>query len=262
MPRTVPARVSFLLFFLFFLGLTVNALAFIDLRWTHWLLAHGDERPEMGDSTPLPQEDAHQVQRLRLSILNVRVTQCSNGGEALGTGFVVKAGFVATAAHVLGDQQSCSAKVRLIDSKGREHPALVEGISADDDLALLRISDTSLPALPLADSTAYESPNELVRLVTIGYPLEQAGASTQDNAAISDEGSLSRFDREHNVFVTTGMSLNPGNSGGPIFLRHNWQVLGIARAKLSSAVGEGIGFIAPMRTFENFFRERSGEELR
>jgi S1-C subfamily serine protease len=260
MPRTVPTRVSFLLFFLFFLGLTVNALAFIDLRWTHWLLAHGEAGQE--DPPSSPPDDVAEVQRLRLSILNVRVAQCSGAGENVGTGFVVKAGFVATAAHVLGDQQSCAAKVRLIDSKGREHPALVEGISAADDLALLRITDTSLPALLIADSAAFESPNEIVRLVTIGYPLESEGASAQDSAAISNEGSLSRFDREHNVFVTAGMTLNPGNSGGPIFLRRSWQVLGIARAKLAASVGEGIGFAAPMRTFENFFRENTGEELR
>jgi S1-C subfamily serine protease len=58
------------------------------------------------------------------------------------------------------------------------------------------------------------------------------------------------------------MTLNPGNSGGPIFLRSSWKVLGIARAKLSASVGEGIGFVAPMRTFESFFRQNTGEELR
>src|SRR6185436_581258 len=103
----------FLLFFLFFLGLAVNAMAFIDLRWTHWLLAHGEEQAGQEDATPTPPQDAAEVQRLRLSILNVRVAQCSEAGENVGTGFVVKAGFVATAAHVLGDQQTCSAKVRL-----------------------------------------------------------------------------------------------------------------------------------------------------
>jgi S1-C subfamily serine protease len=262
MPRTVPTRVSLFLFLLFLLGLAVNALTFIDLHWTHWMLTRGDAPAGRGEpSTPAP-VDAHQVQRLRQSILNVRIAQCAEGGENLGTGFVVKAGYVATAAHVLGDQQSCNGRIRLIDYRGREHPAILEGISPADDLALFRVSDASLPALQIADSTAYENPNELVRLVTIGYPLEQAGASAQDNAAISDEGTLSRFDREHNVFVTAGMSLNPGNSGGPIFLRHNWQVLGIARAKLSYEVGEGIGYVAPMRTFENFFREKTGQELR
>ncbi len=38
MTRTTPARATLLLFVLFFLGLTVTALAFIDLHWTHLVL--------------------------------------------------------------------------------------------------------------------------------------------------------------------------------------------------------------------------------
>lgn len=264
MPRTVPSRVPFLLFLLFFLGLGLNVLAFIDLNWTHWFFVprpggSSVSQPTPDDSTPPP---SSQVEQLRQSILNVRVAQCGAGGENVGTGFIVKVGYVATAAHLLGDQQTCNSRIRLIDFKGREHQAALDGLSLADDLALLRISDSSLPPLQLADSAAYETPNEVVRLVTIGYPLEQARASAQDSAAISDEGSLSRFDREHNVFVTSGLNLNPGNSGGPIFLRKNWQVLGIASAKLRPEVGEGIGYIAPIRTFQNFFREKTGQDLR
>ncbi len=271
MPQTVPARVGFVLFFLFFLGLALSVLAFVDLRWTHWVLGPvtpiegSGSSPRASDpSPPLVQGpvNANQLEQLRQSILNVRVSQCGQEGENLGTAFVVKAGYVATAAHVLGDQQSCNGKIRLVDFKGREHSAALDGLSTGEDLALLRIADSSLPALQLADSTLYENPSEVLQLVTIGYPLEQAGASTADSAGISGQGNLSRFDREHNVFVTSGLNLNPGNSGGPIFLRKNWQVLGIARAKLSNTVGEGIGYVAPIKTFENFFREKTGQELR
>lgn len=261
MPRTVPARVPFLLFLLFFLGLGLSVFAFVDLNWTHWLFVRQGVDHMIPGTTPAP-VDSTQIEKLRQSILNVRIAQCNQNGENLGTGFVVKAGYVATAAHILGDEQSCNGKIRLIDSKGREHSASLEGLSTQDDLALLRISDTSLPALQLADSATYETPQEVLKLVTLGYPLEQAGASTSDSAAISGEGSLSRFDREHNVFVTSGLNLNAGNSGGPVFLRKNWLVLGIVRAKLSSEAGEGIGYIAPIKTFGSFFREKTGQELR
>jgi S1-C subfamily serine protease len=135
-------------------------------------------------------------------------------------------------------------------------------MSAGDDLALLRISDTTLPALKMADAASYEAANDVVRLVTIGYPLEQAGASSRDSASISGEGTLSRYVREQNVFVTSGLNLNPGNSGGPIFVRENWTVLGIARGKLPNTVGEGIGYVASIRAFESFFHEKTGQELR
>jgi S1-C subfamily serine protease len=135
-------------------------------------------------------------------------------------------------------------------------------VSADDDLALLRIGDTSLPPLQLADAAKYEASNEVVRLVTIGYPLEDQGASARDSASVSGEGSLSRFIRDRNVFVTSGLNLNPGNSGGPIFVRDNWTVLGIVRAKLPNTAGDGIGYVASIRTFESFFREKTGQALR
>jgi S1-C subfamily serine protease len=258
MQENVPARVPFFLFFLFFIGLALSVLAVVDLRWTHWVLVIDRPKPDRPSLPPDPEALA----RLRPSILNVRIAQCSGNGENVGTAFVVKAGYVATAAHILGDQQTCNGKIRLIDFKGREHAAALDGVAIAEDLALLRISDTTLPPLQLADPTPYESPNEVVRLVTIGYPLEQEGASTQDSAAISGEGTLSRFDREHNVFVTSGLNLNPGNSGGPIFLRKNWQVLGIARAKLAQQVGDGIAYVASIKTFEAFFREKTGQDLR
>lgn len=263
MPRNVPPRVVLLMFFLFFAGLALNVLAFVDLNWTHQVLVRDEEDPpEEGEQDATGLVDVTQVESLRRSILNVRVAQCIQPVESIGTGFVVKPGYVATAAHLFIDQPSCNGRIRLIDHRGMEHSGALEGLSAVDDLAVLRISDTTLPALRLADSSSYENPNDVVRLVTIGYPLEDAAASAQDSAAISGEGNLSRFDRENNVFVTSGLTLNPGNSGGPIFLRNSWEVLGIARAKLSNELGEGIGYVAPIRTFLSFFREKTGQELR
>jgi S1-C subfamily serine protease len=253
MIKTSPRRAAFLLFFLFFLGLAVTAFAFVDLNWTHWVLVR---EKAAGRAAIEPQ----QFQRLRQSILNVRA-RCS-GGETTGTGFVVKTGFVATAAHVVEEVQDCGGTIHLVDHRGIQHLAEIRGISADDDLALLRIGDATLPALQLADASRYEAGNDVVRLVTIGYPLEQAGASSRDSASISGEGSLSRYMRDRNVFVTSGLNLNPGNSGGPIFVRDNWTVLGIARAKLPNTVGDGIGFVASIRSFESFFREKTGQELR
>ena len=255
MVRTVPSRVPAVLFVLFFLGFAVTLFAFVDLHWMHWLLARA---PRAKSSAAV---DPTQLQRLRQSILNVRVAQCGSG-EQVGTGFVVKSGYVATAAHVLGNRENCNGAIRLIDYKGRELRASVEAVSPAEDLALLGIPDTALPPLHFANTSSYESPNELVKLVTIGYPLEREGASSRDSAAISGEGTLSRFDREHNVFVTSGLNLNAGNSGGPVFIRHNWTVLGIARSKLPNTVGDGIGFVASIRAFENFFREKTGQDLR
>lgn len=257
MKRHRPAHAALLIALLFILGLAVTLGAFVDLNWTKLVLVQSALTPDAQKNTSV---DAPQLDSLRPGILNVRA-DCG-AGETTGTGFVVKAGFVATAAHVLGDRSACTGQIRLIDHRGLEHDAQIEGIATSDDLALLRIADTTLPALRLADTTRYESASDVVRVVTIGYPLEAAGASAPDRAAVSGEGSLSRYIREHDVFVTSGLNLNPGNSGGPIFVRDDWTVLGIARAKLPNSVGDGIGFVASIRSFEAFFREKTGQELR
>lgn len=268
MPPTVPTRARVLLFLLFFLGFALNVFTFVDLDWTHWLfepLARAQHPPDdrsgsaAAASAALPEDE--QVKRVRPSIFNLRARQCQ-GTENTGTAFVVKAGYVATSAHIIGDSQSCGSELRLIDYRGLEHNAQLEGLSTSEDLALLQIADATLPPLTLADPSPYErSLNEVVRLVTIGYPLETAGASAPDGAAISGEGSLSRYDAQQNAFVTSGLNLNPGNSGGPVFLYKNWHVLGIARSKLRPDVGEGIGYVVSIKTFKNFFREKTGQEL-
>lgn len=257
----IPFRVHFFLFLTIFLGLALCVLIPVDAEWLHVVLKPPTEKPEqpaLGGTTEI---SGQTEDRLRQSILNVRVTQCHGQGEKQGTGFVIKSGYVATAAHILGNQQSCGSTIRVIDHRGLEHPAQLDGISAETDLALLRISGAQLPALDLADSTPYENINRVVRVVTLGYPLEGIG-STSDRAAFSGQGNLSRFDRTHNLFITSGMNLNQGNSGGPIFLLDNWRVLGVATAKLDTEFGEGIGIVTPMKTVEQFFREKTGQELR
>jgi S1-C subfamily serine protease len=257
MAKAKRSRAPLVLAFLFLMGLAISIAAFIDLQWTHAVMVRGSLVPPKKSSRSAV--DPKELQRLRQSILNVRA-DCGAGVNT-GTSFVVKPGFVATAAHVLGDRQVCTGTISLTDYKGLEHLAEIEGMSTADDLALLRISDTTLPALALADASRYEANDDVVRLVTIGYPLEGTGASAPDHASVSGEGTLSRYIRDQNVFVTSGLNLNPGNSGGPIFVRDNWTVLGIARAKLPNSVGDGIGFVASVRAFETFFREKTGQEL-
>jgi S1-C subfamily serine protease len=259
----VPFRVHLSLFAPLFLGLSLCVLIPMDAEWFHYVLKP-PEKPVPGTSivaTPANPATGQKVEDLKKSILNIRVPQCNGQGENLGTGFVVKSGFVATAAHILGDQQSCGSHVSVIDYRGLSHPAEIDGLSTETDLALLRISDVNLPPLDLADSTAYESTNGIVQVVTIGYPLEGVGSSS-DHAALSGQGNLSRFDPTNGLFITSGMNLNHGNSGGPIFLLDSWKVLGVATAKLKTDFGEGIGIITPSKTLVRFFREKTGQEIR
>src|ERR1043166_10164392 len=101
MARTKPAHGTAMLAGLFAAGLLITAFAWVDVEWTHWLFVK--DRPWFRKA---PSVDPQQVQKLRQSILNIRAT-CDGRSEHSGTAFVAKPGYVATAAHMFGDDQQC-----------------------------------------------------------------------------------------------------------------------------------------------------------
>lgn len=265
--RETPLSVKLLLFFLFLLGITLNILIILDVTWLNLYLIQGGRVPGGGggggggELTGTDPGAEPELDRLRESILLVLVPTCDGSGLSSGTGFVIKPGYVATAAHVIGDHYACDSEIQLVDSFEVEHAAVADGYSGDDDLALLQISDTSIPQLPLADSRQFQEVNQTLKVVTIGYPLIGA-ASSLESSAVSGEGNISNFDTDKNRFITSGLNVNPGNSGGPVFLvEEGWPVIGVASAKLDVTVGEGIGYIVPVDVLKRFFFDTTGETL-
>ena len=226
----------------------LTVLAWADVNyWQYFLVIDRATEldPELGDAP---------VQRLKQSILSVRVELCDGSGYGSGTSFVISRGYVATAAHVVEAHRACGYDVELVDYRGVPHSATLEGYSDETqlDLAILSFSDTSLEPLTLADSTLYEE--AVPSVLTIGYP---PGASSADEAAVSSAGNVSNF--REGVFFTSGMDLNPGNSGGPVFLTSDWTVLGVATAKGDPTNGgEGLGLVVPSAELDRLFRARVG----
>jgi len=245
----IPFRAKFALFMLFFLGFALNVLIFADLQWWHYVFkAPSAVSPET-------------VEQLRQGIVHIQVPNCDSAQpSASGTGFVIKSNYVITTAQIIKDHQTCDSAITVTNFKGAPSTAEFVGYSESDDLALLRVSETGLPSLPLGASSTYENVQGVVPIFTIGYPLTGI-ASQQDQASISGVGSISQFDRAKNRFVTSGLNINPGNSGGPVFLQDQQRVLGVASTKLDVTVGEEIGWAVPIDTVKKFFRESVGQNL-
>jgi S1-C subfamily serine protease len=256
--REAPLSFTVFLIFVFLLSVCINVFVFADVHRFNWLL----HRPGAATAKILAgMEETDAVKLLRESILNVRVESCTEAGSwSTGTGFVVKEGFLATAAHVVAGNQSCNKPIFLVDYRGLQHSAQLIGFATDTDLAVLRFSERSLRPLQMADANAYKNVDAAVTVVTIGYPL-LGDASAADKAAVSGAGHISAYKDDENIFVTSGMNLNPGNSGGPIFIRSNWTVLGIAVRKFDVNKGEGLGEFVPIDTFEDFFADKTGQSL-
>ena len=171
------------------------------------------------------------------SVVSVQVR--SGSRPATGSGFVVEDGVVVTNAHVVGSR---SADVRVLFSSGASADAEVLGLSAEDDLAVLRVR---LPAgadpLPLADASLPTSVGDEV--IAVGSPLGLAGTVTA--GIVSATGRQVRLGSTRASALQTDASINPGNSGGPLIDRRG-RVIGVNTSIASLGGGNiGIGFAIP-----------------
>ncbi len=250
--------VKFFLFTVFLIGVALNTFVILDAEIFRWVI-----RP----TSAAPKDLSKFVPQAKQSILFVVAFGCDNNPCGSGTGFVIKPGYVATNAHVLDCGRKCN-KFALQDHKGMRHTAKLEGIASGrgtaEDLAILKIDDTSLPALELADSAEYEVGHDGDTIFTVGYPLPGI-ASSADKASVSADGKIAQFNNERDVFISNGMNPNPGNSGGPVFVAGNKQVLGLVVAGIRGLVGgrevEGVEYVIPINRMKNFFEEKTGQEL-
>ena len=160
--------------------------------------------------------------------------------EGLGTAFVYDPdGLLLTNNHVIED----ASEVEVSFFDGRELEAKVVGRDKHTDVAVLRVNERGLPALPLGDSDVIEvgdwvvaigNPFGLSHTVSAGI-LSAKGRTKDDVKGLDPSGYFN--------FLQTDASINPGNSGGPL-LNLRGEVVGINAAVRANA--NGIGFAIPI----------------
>jgi serine protease Do len=158
-----------------------------------------------------------------------------------GTGFVAGPKLVVTNAHVIELNTSPNLKVHFPSASDlAKRPYNVERVLHFDrkrDLALLEVS-TSLAALDVASD--YQLPRGQT-VTVIGNPGVGRGAFKLENAVskgiVSTESQLPT-----GRFLQLNISVNPGNSGGPVFAPSG-EVIGVI--SLRPLDQEGIAFAIP-----------------
>jgi S1-C subfamily serine protease len=161
-----------------------------------------------------------------------------SAGNSIGTGFIVRSdGYIVTNNHVIDGRENL---VRVITYNSRTYEATLIEKDKLRDLALIKI-DGSFTALDLANS------NELQvgkKVIAIGNPLGLSFTVT--------EGIISGLDRVGPnglpEYVQTDVSLNPGNSGGPL-IDTQGKVVGINNFKVGGA--EALGFALESNVIKN-----------
>jgi len=171
--------------------------------------------------------------------------------RVVGSGAILSAdGYIITNAHVVEG----AARVRVVlhgpptdDAVGqflsgvdtKTVDARVVGTAADIDLALLKIDETGLHPLPLADYHrirqgelvfAFGSPEGLPNTVTMGVVSAVARQPDPDSPTL---------------YLQTDAPINPGNSGGPL-VNADGELVGVNTFILSQSGGsQGLGFAIP-----------------
>ena len=164
-------------------------------------------------------------------------------GASSGSGFILtEDGYMVTNYHVV--EGATAIEVILHDDT--TYPAELIGQDATNDIAVLKVEATGLPAAALGSSNALNIGD---MVAAIGNPLGEL-ASTQTIGYVSGINREVTTDNTIISMIQTDAAINPGNSGGPLFNMYG-QVIGITTAKYSGTTGsgasiEGIGFAIPI----------------
>jgi serine protease Do len=157
--------------------------------------------------------------------------------HGLGSGVIVtKDGYILTNNHVVDGADE--VKVTLQD--GREFTAKVIGRDPKSDVAVIKISASDLPTVPMADSDKVQV-GDIV--LAVGNPFGVGQTVTTGIVSATGRGNLGIEDYED--FIQTDAAINPGNSGGAL-VDVEGRLIGINTAIFSRSGGnQGIGFAVP-----------------
>ena len=174
---------------------------------------------------------------------------------AVGSGFIykidssTKEAWILTNQHVVSNQSQVTVTIENITS----YTGQVLGVDILRDLAVVQICcSADFNALALGDSASNIKGSVVV---AIGYPLGVIDSARVTSGIIS----ASYYDSTFYRWVTqTDASLNPGNSGGPLFNMFG-QVIGVTtyvqRESLGGVAVEGTGFAVNEQTFRSRISE-------
>ena len=156
-----------------------------------------------------------------------------------GSGFVISSdGYVVTNAHVILNIVDKKGSAQLTFENGEQYEADLINYDKDSDIALLKIKeDGSYPFVKWGNT-----PEVGENSIAIGSPMNLSFTATF--------GMISAIDRftpsspPYVPFIQTDATMNPGNSGGPLFNSHG-ELIGINTMIItagSDAGSIGLGF--------------------
>ena len=147
-----------------------------------------------------------------------------------GSGFFVQRDQIATNFHFIAGASRGTA--RLV---GKPATYAVEGITASDvenDLAILKVSDSNVQPLPIGDSDAVQP----------GAAVYVSGHLKESEGTFSDGTISGRREVGSQTLLQMTAPISPGGSGGPV-LNEKGEVIGLSFVTLED--GQSLNYVIP-----------------
>lgn len=165
----------------------------------------------------------------------------NNSWAGNGTGVVIDPkGIIATNYHVVEEASEIEVDFGIGDSK-KSYRCEVLVTDKKNDLAILRINDKrfiEFGPLPYTFKTSIARVGESV--FALGYPKALSILGTEIKFTRGDISALSGAEGDPTTY-TLSLSIQPGNSGGPLF-DHNGNLIGITNAKIVSPDVDNVSY--------------------
>lgn len=205
---------------------------------------------EAVSTAPVPRAGIDILRERAIARVSPSVVRVKNVGIGLGSGIIMsKDGYIVTNHHVVANAH----EIRVTLSNGQALTARLVGADATDDLAVIKVKASNLPAATFGDSShlivgqtvlAIGNPLGITRTVTDGI------VSAVNRTVLEGQGST---DSIRNA-VQTSAPINPGNSGGAL-IDLAGDVIGVPTLTAVdpefNAPAAGIGFAIPSNTVVN-----------
>ncbi len=170
--------------------------------------------------------------KAKASLVFIRSTDRTGGDLGLGAGFIIdESGLVATARHVIGDGRDF-----VVELPGGKTAPVIEVYASSNqlDLAVIRVDASGLAPLSVS---ANEDTAQGIEVVAMGHP--RGLRNSMADGIVSGHQEIDGIQ-----MLQLAMSIEPGNSGGPVLDRQG-NVVGIVTMK--STLANAVGFALPAK---------------
>ncbi len=206
-----------------------------------------DETLAYSDVVIQPDEMVNIVEKTVDCVVEIKTEQVVYGSifgqsvsQGAGSGVIVtKDGFIVTNNHVIDGAEKITVRLR----NGETYDAVIWGVNAKNDLAVIKVEAQDLPTATFDNSDNLKVGQTVI---AIGNPLGELGGSVT-SGIVSALAREIKIDNKMMTLIQTDAPVNPGNSGGGLFNMAG-ELIGVVNAKSSGSDVEGIGFAIPSST--------------